>query len=375
MKRWSVAFHGLCFVFALGVQALEVDEKLTTRFLKVSRSKKTALLNRGLEDGLVVGDHARFFLTTGVIARGVAIRATPTRSIWSLYRIIDGDSIFPDRVVNIKITHPVRITQDASKSFKVPEGEVPAGVEVVAQNGQSPEDADELSSLEEGEEGGMNPQQGQTGGFLGAISDAGAETAEGGMGEMRTWEFYGLLHWGHLNARTDSDIDSSVATSSTDFGQGVGLEKYFTFTDHFLRNVSIRGILSLSNASAQALEGGSVSHSALEYGGGVSWHFMADPLSTHRLIGLADLAAGIGRTNNSSGNVQTEAQRELLGSSQFLRLGVGLKYYLPQGLGMRLLLSYYRRKESYIVGEDEEALNYSKILTGPRLQLGIAYRW
>ena len=50
--------------------ALELDEKLTTRLLKVSKSKKTILLNRGLEDGLVVGDHASHYRYGGTGSGG-----------------------------------------------------------------------------------------------------------------------------------------------------------------------------------------------------------------------------------------------------------------------------------------------------------------
>ena len=69
--------------------ALQLDEKLTLRILELSKTKKTALINRGMEDGLVIGDHAKFFLTTGVVARGVVVKASPSRTIWSLYRLID----------------------------------------------------------------------------------------------------------------------------------------------------------------------------------------------------------------------------------------------------------------------------------------------
>src|SRR4051812_7385275 len=84
--------------------ALAVDEKLPLRILKSSDSKKTVLINRGIEDGLVVGDHAKFFLTTGVVGRGVVIKASPSRSVWSLYRVISPTELVADKVMNLKIT-------------------------------------------------------------------------------------------------------------------------------------------------------------------------------------------------------------------------------------------------------------------------------
>ena len=120
-------------VFALNAVsafALEIDEKLTLRFLKVSSTKKTVLINRGGEDGLVVGDHAKFFITAGVVARGVAEKVSPSRSVWSLYRIVDEAEITQDKVLNLKIASPVKITDDPSKSLK--EEAIPSGNETMS---------------------------------------------------------------------------------------------------------------------------------------------------------------------------------------------------------------------------------------------------
>ena len=97
--------------------ALDIDEKLTIRILKVSTSKKTVLINRGVEDGLAIGDHAKFFETTGVIARGVVIQASPARSIWSLYRVIKVDDLVADKAMKIKISTPVKLTPDNTKAL------------------------------------------------------------------------------------------------------------------------------------------------------------------------------------------------------------------------------------------------------------------
>ena len=105
------------FILPQTVSSLEIDEKLTIRFLRLSSTKKTVLVNRGLEDGLAVGDHARFFITKGVIARGVVVRVSPTRSVWSIYKIIDPNAIVMDEIINLKITAPVKLTDDPSKSI------------------------------------------------------------------------------------------------------------------------------------------------------------------------------------------------------------------------------------------------------------------
>ena len=118
MKRLWVIFFLCAIIGTRAINALEIDEKLTIRFLKVSTSKKTILINRGAEDGLVVGDHAKFYITSGVIARGVVEKVSPSRSIWSLYRLVEPNEVVEGKVLNLKIASPVKITTDVSKSIK-----------------------------------------------------------------------------------------------------------------------------------------------------------------------------------------------------------------------------------------------------------------
>ena len=99
--------------------ALDINEKLTLRVLRLSSTKKTVLINRGIEDGLAVGDHAKFYLTTGMIARGVVSKVSPSRSVWSLYRLVEPDQLIENKIVNLKIATPVKITVDESKMIAV----------------------------------------------------------------------------------------------------------------------------------------------------------------------------------------------------------------------------------------------------------------
>ncbi len=110
----AVLFSGL---FSASLCALEIDEKLTLRIIKTSDSRKTVLINRGQEDGIVKGDHAKFYLSVGVVARGVAIKISPTRSVWSLYRLVNADYIKDEQVMKLKITAPVNITKDDSRAL------------------------------------------------------------------------------------------------------------------------------------------------------------------------------------------------------------------------------------------------------------------
>jgi hypothetical protein len=153
MKRFWVIFFVLVSIGVKISNALEIDEKLTLRFLKVSTSKKTVLINRGAEDGLVVGDHAKFYITSGIIARGVVEKVSPSRSIWSIYRIVEPNEITEGKVLNLKIASPVKITTDSSKSIKeeaIPgsENESDKAKNIVKENAKTI-DAQDMKELEE----------------------------------------------------------------------------------------------------------------------------------------------------------------------------------------------------------------------------------
>jgi hypothetical protein len=98
---------------------LEKDTRLVSRILGASDSKRTLLLNRGGESGLVVGDHAKISLPTGMLARGVVVRLSPTRSVWSVYRFTNKEAIRTNLAVAIKISSPIKLTKDESKSLGI----------------------------------------------------------------------------------------------------------------------------------------------------------------------------------------------------------------------------------------------------------------
>src|SRR5690606_14048951 len=118
----------LLVLFTFNAFALEVDEKLTARILKTSDTRKTVMVNRGIEDGLAEGDHAKFIVTAGIIARGVVAKVSPTRSVWAIYRLVNADYIVNDSVVTLKITPPVKLTKDESQSLI--QEDVPSRVQI-----------------------------------------------------------------------------------------------------------------------------------------------------------------------------------------------------------------------------------------------------
>lgn len=87
----------LGFLFSLNVWALESFERLNgVKILKVL-DQNIILVDRGLEDGIIVNDHAKFSQEAeGYSARALCVRARATTSYWKLYRIPYAETISKD---------------------------------------------------------------------------------------------------------------------------------------------------------------------------------------------------------------------------------------------------------------------------------------
>ncbi len=107
----------LILLFSFSPLALEVDAKFIARLLGLSDSKRTILINKGSEVGLKVGDHAKMSLPTGVIARAVVVKLSPSRSVWSVYRFFHKDKLVSKIAVSFKISSAIKLTSDESKSL------------------------------------------------------------------------------------------------------------------------------------------------------------------------------------------------------------------------------------------------------------------
>lgn len=366
----KILFLIFTFLFSQ-IFALEIDEKLTTRFLKVSRTKKTVLLNRGLEDGLVVGDHAKFFLTTGVIARGVVVKASPTRTIWSIYRIVNDNAVFPDKVVNIKITKPISTTEDPSKSlYDDSNSTMTAGTEVMTMRGDTParvrtiesenrrsmkEDRDDLASLVDGDQ---------------SLAMVGT-----GFNNSKTIEVYGLLHLNSLSSEVDEGEGDIFTGNNSTIDFSVGVEKYFNMPGSILEKVSFSALFHSASKSVTSVQGSQTTNSVTEFGVGAFYHYIAPPLSFGRIIGFSGLSLGVGSVSDTIDLLSvstTQTSTSVEGSSSFLSVATGVKYYTRSGFGARAVLDYYQRSESY---EFENGDNFTKNVTGPRFMVGLSYRF
>ncbi|PIP89786.1 MAG: hypothetical protein COW01_07880 [Bdellovibrionales bacterium CG12_big_fil_rev_8_21_14_0_65_38_15] len=376
----------LLFLSSFYTYGLEIDEKLTVRLLRLSVSRKTVLLNRGLEDGLVVGDHAKFYLTTGVVARGVVQKVSPTRSIWSVYRIVDNDVLRADQILNLKISPPVKLTDDPSQSFiaQATKLDIETGIPLadgandIVGSDLSEEEAGEFASMTTGDPAGkvMTRSSSPITENI-PMNTSGEVVVRSGVGlsSTRTIELFGLAHFNALSTTSDLGTAGTTSGSDSSIDFSLGAEKYFNRSTGFLRDLSLFGFIHSASSSSSSAQGTEVSSSVFEYGAGLNYHFLAAPLSYHAMIGYVGVSLGIGTSEDTiSDTTETAAEPvSLSGSANFFSLGAGIKYYLPNGFGMRAYLDYYRRGESFVIEDEEDEI--TKVVSGPRIQLGLSYRF
>tara|TARA_B100000925_G_scaffold291930_1_gene282597 strand:+ start:5452 stop:6540 length:1089 start_codon:yes stop_codon:yes gene_type:complete len=360
----NIIFNYLLFVFlgsAFTVNALEVDEKLTIRLLNASTTKKTLLINRGLEDGLVKGDHAKLFDETGVFARGVIVKVSPTRSVWSLYQLIRPDAIEKSSIANLKISTPVKVTKDKTKMLS-PDNKPESSLIPL-----SPEAYDDPNTqLTEEEQKD-----------LASLEDANIVQPMEGVLTNKDYEWYSLFQFDGMTSSSDLAENGTATGTNSTLNIRFGIEKYFSSMDNWLKNWSIDLFGTYSSKEVSVLEGSQSIISNLAFGGSISFHHISPANSFGRLIGFGNFSFGLGRSEDAFtiqtiGNTSTTQLYE--GSMNFISLGYGMKYYTFSGIGFRAIAEFYRRGETYDVDTVSQA-PFSRTVQGPRFQVGLSYRW
>lgn len=400
----------ILFIFSINAFTLEIDEKLTLRFLKVSNSKKTVLINRGSEDGLVVGDHAKFFITSGIVARGLVEKVSPSRSIWSLYRVVAPDEITDNKVLNLKIASPVKVTGDMSKSLKDENIPVSKSSENESKDNSDlnnnlneksndklgDEDKKELEDLgiQDKKNNSNNASEKETFNKKASnqsnkksietssnISNEEIEISNSNSNNStHTMELFGTLAINSQSGTTTDASSNSVSAqaSTTDFA--IGLEKYFFNNYGIVKELSLIAFLNRrsSDLSVVSVPGtdSRINSTWIEYGVGANYHYYNSAATINHLIGYALISGGMG-TNTSSvtftdlptGNTTTT---QVNGSRNFFSIGTGAKYILANQFGIRFILDYYISKESYLFSNGSTV---NRSLNGPRIMSGISWRF
>jgi hypothetical protein len=354
----------LTFLLSLNAFALEIDEKLTIRIIKTSETRKTLMVNRGTEDGLVEGDHAKFIVTAGIVARGVVVKVSPTRSVWSVYRLVNADYIVNDSVMTIKISPPVKITKDETQAIVREDTPTRANFNDPTQLGipladgamdinagdEAMSDTD-LKSLEENESTSIIPE--------------------------KNLEIFGMLNISGLTANTKTDVgDQSFNSSQSYHHIGLGAELYPQKEREWYSSFSLIGSVNLMKQDNQAYNGSSSTNDVTEFSLGVNWHPTKLPSRTMEFIPFIHASFNVGTVkstfkpgNEASGGPEFSGNAGTSGFSA----GFGYKFYTRRGFGARAILDYYMRTEKY--KEDEVLNTYNKTVGGPRLMLGLGYRF
>lgn len=349
-------FALILFLIPLAAHSLEVDEKLTVRLLKTSESRKTLMINRGTEDGLVEGDHARFIVTAGIVARGVCVRVSPTRSVWAVYRLVNADFIVNDAVMTIKITPPVKITKDESQALVTEDTPTKLPVDPAAVGIPLAEGAQDLATATEER-----------------LNDDDFRGLEDVTIVEKNWEVLGLVNISGLTSTTKiSDGGGTFKDSQASHHIGLGAELYPQREREWWSRFSLLGGVDFMRLNSQSYGGFATTSDATEFNFGVNWHPGNMPSATYHFIPYLHLAFGIGtvKSSVSQPNVDDESSN---GSTSSFSVGFGYKFYTKDGFGARALLDYYQRAEKY--KEDDLGNSYNKVVAGPRFMLGISYRF
>ncbi len=339
--------------------ALEIDEKLTLRIVNTSVSKKTILINRGIEDGLKQSDHAKFYVSEGVVARAVCIKLSPTRSVWSIYRVVASDFIKDDQVMKLKITPPVKITKDDSRML--------VKEDIGAFVSKDPRDLG--IPLADGAE-----DLGDTLGLTRKDLDM-METITSLRNKNR--EVFGMVYYSSDAVESTGSNNNTKFTSTEDnLSLKIGGEYYFRDETKWYSRISILGSFSLNRSSIMAYQGATVQENSSEFGFGGNFYLFERPSSVHKLIYSVGYIFALGSANST----YTPGKEDLNGESLSLdastlshTFSAAAKYYTTYGFGVRAEFLYRLHGEEF--SADESATKYTRTKVGPKLLLGLGYRF
>lgn len=351
----------LLILMPLLAHSLEVDEKLTIRIIKTSESRKTLMVNRGTEDGLVEGDHARFIVTAGIVARAVCVNVSPTRSVWSVYRLVNADFIATDAVMTLKITPPVKITKDETQAIVEEDTPSNPSTDAPALGIPLADGAQDLSTATTGEE---------------AIDQNEIRSLEDATISEKNVEIFGIVHISGLSATSKSDVDETYNDTQAYHHISLGGELYPQKERDWYSRFSLMGAVNLMRLNSQSYDGNSTNNDVTEFEAGVNWHPGNMPSSTYHFIPFFHVGISVGSVKSrykQGSPATTPIDISSNGSTSGFSVGFGYKFYTQKGFGARAMLDYYSRAEKY--KEDDAGFTFSKVVSGPRLLLGLSYRF
>ncbi len=351
----------ILFILVPSSYALEIDEKLTLRIVSTSASKKTLLINRGIEDGLIKGDHAKFFVSTGVVGRAVCIKLSPTRSVWSVYRVVNNDFLRPDQVMKLKITPAVKITKDESRML-VSDDTSPAPKDPRDLGIPLAEGADDISKGSLDFDVNKKPKWDVMSTSL--------------LNKNR--EIFGMFHYSSYSDKTDpSPTGTAYSQDVSNMFFKIGGEWFFVEETKWYHRFSFLVSFLLDNSSKMAHYGTYVEEETSEFGFGVSIYPSTRPSEVYKMVHFLNYTFGLGSTTSTytagkeseSNSFEGEVVDGSVISNTFT---YGFKYYTHKGFGARMEFSYIIRSDDYA---EVNNTSWLRSKSGPQISVGLAYRF
>ncbi len=341
--------------------ALEVGEKLTSRVLKTSDTKKTVLINRGIEDGLEKGNQAMFYLSKGVVARGVLRKVSPTRSVWSIYRISDSSELRADNVLKLKVIPSAPLTSDETRG-------------VVAESRGSTDSEMLDIPLAEGASDAGKYDEFETAPRRGRRGNRQQRQSQPTSGQLGGLEGWGALQLNSLSITDESDSNQGPFDGKlSNIQLTTGVEYYFKDKKKWFDKFSFYGFLQYWDQKTTGADSVISTTNSFEYGLGVSYHFLNHPRTFAKPILFLTTGYALGTAKATreptSGNISEFPS----GSVTSFFLGGGVKYYFYKGLGLRATLDYYSSAHKYDADSNNNL--WDRSLNGFRWMLGISYRF
>lgn len=336
----------------------------------MSSRKKTLLINRGIEDGLVIGDHAHFFIPEGIIARGVIIKVSPTRSVWSIYRIVNPEYLKDEEVLNLKITKPMKLSNDPTR--QVWQGE--KAMTVRAQPHQKVPLAQGASDLDEKELSTDDPE-------LNELLQ-GQEKIN-----PKKYEIFAGIHFSNQSGKATPDTAGGAEYSGAEQSMQIllGGEFYFIKPNHWLSYLSFGAFVSINGQKAFGQRGSQVGTSFTDLGVTLSLYpFKAKPWHVGKFIPFASFGVAARKASDSfaPGNEVTTTLGGIAGqpdsfsgsgAGTAMFFGLGLKTYLTSTWGMKVFFAYESSSVKY--GADTANVVWSRNSSGLKVITAISFRF
>lgn len=361
---YNTIFTFFIAIFCQQLLALEIDETLTGRILKTSSSKKTVLLNRGSSDQLTMGMHAKFSTDTSVVARGVIVELTEARSVWSLYRLSTPDLVESDVVLNVKISEPVKLTTDESRSL----------VRETSMQDLKPNREDKLTLPLEDVEGDIPVD------LLGVGISTAEKTVVGAETEISKYprEILSRVALQALESRTTSTSGSYGGRAEMNNFM-LGMEFYFTSKEKWYAHFSFLPYFQYQYQSMLSYEGSAVDSVLMELGLGFQY-YLNNPHTVNKFIPFMNAFFAMGSiTDSYASGVRAQGNgavaSEVKGDSTAYGVGIGVKYFFANRFTIQTLLEYYMRTDEFAADVATSDSLWSRDVSGPRVQLGLGYRF